>query len=102
MKLETLERLRKLATEEPAIDGDDFNPYDHSGGNFDDAWYGAMRDGKKILANENPLIQPYYPPAVPYVPQPIDWPGTPPWPEPYITYFSDGLLCVSTPTIYPH
>lgn len=31
---------------------EDFDPMDLSGGNFDDAWEGGFRDGRKALANE--------------------------------------------------
>jgi hypothetical protein len=52
MKPTTLERLRKLAAEEPHIGSEDFCPDDFAGGNIDDAWQGGMSDGEKCLASE--------------------------------------------------
>lgn len=31
---------------------EDFDPMNFSGGNFDDAWEGGFRDGRKAFANE--------------------------------------------------
>lgn len=46
------QKLKKLAERECWIDADDFNPYDYSGGNYDDAYYGGSSDGETILARE--------------------------------------------------
>ena len=52
MTKEMLEKLKKLAGTEAACDDPDFNPYDVSGGNFDDAYYTGSTDGEILLARE--------------------------------------------------
>ena len=52
MTPEMLEKLKKLAFTEAACDYEDFNPYDVSGGNFDDAYYAGCTDGEILLARE--------------------------------------------------
>lgn len=52
-----LQSLRKLASEKtrPQRDkekGEDFNPYDWSGGNTDDAYYQGEEDGEISLAQD--------------------------------------------------
>lgn len=47
-----IENLKKLAAYTTWEEADDFNPYDLSGGNFDDAYYGGERDGQTNLARE--------------------------------------------------
>lgn len=46
------EKLKKLAARDCWIHADDFNAYDYSGGNYDDAYYGGRSDGEAILARE--------------------------------------------------
>jgi hypothetical protein len=46
------EYLEKLAAKKAAIDKEDFNPYDYSGGNYDDAYYMGSSDGEILLARE--------------------------------------------------
>ena len=50
MTPEMIEKLKKLAATEAACDDEDFNPYDVSGGNFDDAYYAGSNDGEILLA----------------------------------------------------
>jgi hypothetical protein len=45
-----IEKLKKLAERECWRDEEDFNPYEYSGGNFDDAYYGGFEDGEACLA----------------------------------------------------
>lgn len=45
-----LNRLRAMA--DRADKGEDANPQDYSGGNFDDAWSGGEQDGETHLARE--------------------------------------------------
>ena len=47
---EMIEKLKALAATEAACDDEDFNPYDVSGGNFDDAYYAGSSDGEILLA----------------------------------------------------
>jgi len=47
-----IERLSKLASRDCWIDDEDFNPYDYSLGNFDDAYSGGYSDGQAKLAKE--------------------------------------------------
>jgi len=44
--------LKTVAAKERAQDDEDFNPYDVSGGNFDDAFYTGCSDGEIDLARE--------------------------------------------------
>lgn len=44
--------LEKIAAKEACIDDKEFNAYDYSGGNFDDAYYKGTSDGKILLARE--------------------------------------------------
>ncbi|MDP2692443.1 MAG: hypothetical protein Q8O88_02250 [bacterium] len=43
-------RLKELAKKTAGFDNDDFNTYDDSGGNFDDAYYRGCDDGEISLA----------------------------------------------------
>lgn len=52
MNPELIEKLKKLAATEAACDDDEFNPYDVSGGNFDDAYYAGSTDGEILLARD--------------------------------------------------
>lgn len=51
-----LNRLRAMADRVTLADradkGEDANPQDYSGGNFDDAWSGGEQDGETHLARE--------------------------------------------------
>lgn len=49
---EMIEKLKNLAAMEAACDDEEFNPYDVSGGNFDDAYYAGSVDGEILLARE--------------------------------------------------
>lgn len=42
----------KLSKRDIWCDDEDFNPCDFSGGNYDDAYYGGLADGKAILAKQ--------------------------------------------------
>ena len=42
--------LIELSKRDCWSDDDDFNPYEFSGGNYDDAYYGGRDDGEAILA----------------------------------------------------
>ena len=54
LDLAFIERLKKAARRETWDEGEDggFNPYDFSGGNFDDAYQGGQDDGETHLARE--------------------------------------------------
>ena len=47
-----IEKLKKLAAESCCSDDEDFNAYDYSGGNFDDAYYAGTSDGEISSARE--------------------------------------------------
>lgn len=47
-----IEKLKKLAGRDCWDERDDFNPCDLSGGNYDDAYYGGVEDGKADIARE--------------------------------------------------
>jgi hypothetical protein len=47
-----IKKLKDAARRETWDDADDFNPCDHSGGNFDDAYFGGQADGETHLARE--------------------------------------------------
>lgn len=50
---ELIEKLEKLAELDTWTDEDeDFNPYEMSGGNFDDAYWAGVSDGRIELARE--------------------------------------------------
>ena len=49
-KLITL--IEKTAEYKACIDNEEFNAYDYSGGNFDDAHSQGMRDGEILFARE--------------------------------------------------
>lgn len=49
---EMIQKLKKLAETEAACDDEEFNPYDVSGGNFDDAYYAGSNDGEILLARQ--------------------------------------------------
>jgi len=49
---EVIEKLKRLAAEEARFDNEDFNAYDCSGGNFDDAYDAGCGDGQIELARE--------------------------------------------------
>jgi hypothetical protein len=53
--------LQKLAKRNCWTDGVDFNPYEQSGGNFDDAYYRGNEDGETLLARE--LLERFFPSA---------------------------------------
>ncbi len=44
--------LEKLADEITWTEDPDFNPYEFSGGNYDDAYFAGVADGKVKLARE--------------------------------------------------
>lgn len=46
------DKLSKLARQEAQADDEDFNAYEFSGGNFDDAYYIGTVDGRIHLARE--------------------------------------------------
>lgn len=50
MNLELLKFLEKLAAKTAAADDEEFNAYDYSGGNFDDAYSTGCSDGQIYLA----------------------------------------------------
>lgn len=54
--LELLSKLKELIKEEieesPYYKNADFSPYDHFGGNMDDAYWGGVEDGRIQLAEE--------------------------------------------------
>ena len=53
MNEKMMELLEKLAKRDCWSDNpEDFNPMDFSGGNFDDAYFGGVEDGKAELARE--------------------------------------------------
>ena len=47
---EHIAELKKLAEENCACDAEDFNAYDYSGGNYDDAYDQGQRDGERLQA----------------------------------------------------
>ena len=49
---ELIAKLKALAAQTAATDNDDFSAYDHSGGNFDDAYDMGCEDGEIALARE--------------------------------------------------
>jgi hypothetical protein len=53
------QELLKLAMRETWTDSDDFNPYEQSGGNYDDAYYAGRDDGETSLAKR--LLTKYFP-----------------------------------------
>lgn len=62
-KLEALAR-RSTWTEDP----EEFNPYEQSGGNFDDAYFAGCSDGATVLARE--LLALLFPPTNTIPPDP--------------------------------
>jgi len=46
------EKLEKLSKKETVGDNEDFNAYDYSGGNYDDAYNLGYSDGEIFLARE--------------------------------------------------
>jgi len=44
--------LKNKAEERAGVDSDDFNPYEYSGGNYDDAWSSGISDGEILLARK--------------------------------------------------
>jgi hypothetical protein len=52
MNEEMITKLKKIAARETWFEDEDFNPMDFSGGNFDDAYYGGLEDGRVDLARE--------------------------------------------------
>ena len=48
LKIKLISLARKKATTE----NDDFNAFDYSGGNYDDAYYLGAEDGEILLARE--------------------------------------------------
>jgi hypothetical protein len=52
MNDEVIKLLKTNAERRLALNTSDFNPYDWSGGNFDDAWYSGADDGRCDLARE--------------------------------------------------
>ena len=46
------ELLENIAKRETWLDDEDFNPYDFSGGNYDDAYFSGREDGRTELARE--------------------------------------------------
>lgn len=52
MDEQIIKKLQELAKEETWTDVDDFSPYEMSGGNYDDAYFAGVSDGKTILAQE--------------------------------------------------
>lgn len=52
------EFLQQLSKSNAWFDDDEFMPHEFSGGNFDDAYYGGVNDGKIELARE--LIERFY------------------------------------------
>lgn len=50
MTPEVIEKLKRLARKR--LPGEDFNPMDASGGNFDDAYDMGIRHGETMLAQE--------------------------------------------------
>lgn len=49
---ELLLKLKELARRVAWADNDDFNAWDYSFGNFDDAYWGGQRDGTVMLARD--------------------------------------------------
>lgn len=50
---EFIAKLKKAAQRETwDDDAENFNPHDHSGGNFDDAYFHGQEDGETHLARE--------------------------------------------------
>lgn len=47
-----LSLIEKTSAYKAAIDAEDFNAYDYSGGNFDDAHSQGMRDGEILFARD--------------------------------------------------
>jgi hypothetical protein len=47
-----LNKLQRIAAEGSWSDAEDFNPCECSGGNYDDAYYGGVVDGRIELARE--------------------------------------------------
>jgi hypothetical protein len=47
-----IEKLDSIAKKSPHCDKDDFNAYDYSGGNYDDAYALGCDDGERLLAAE--------------------------------------------------
>lgn len=54
MNQDMIERLKQLAARDvwSDIDPEDFNPYEQSGGNYDDAYYAGVEAGETQLARE--------------------------------------------------
>lgn len=52
MNEELIQYLEKLAAKKTWLDNEDFNAYDYSGGNYDDAFAGGMETGETLLAQE--------------------------------------------------
>jgi len=50
MNEELKKELEKIARRECWSDDEDFNPFEYSGGNYDDAYYGGVNDGIVSLA----------------------------------------------------
>lgn len=49
---EMIDLLKRIASQPTLCDNEDFNPYDASGGNYDDAYYMGSEDGYTKLARE--------------------------------------------------
>lgn len=47
-----VDTIRELAEVEVGSDNENFNPYDASGGNFDDAYQMGLNDGEILLARQ--------------------------------------------------
>jgi hypothetical protein len=52
MNEEFIKRLIKIAQRKTWTESDDFNTSDMSGGNYDDAYYGGLKDGETFMARE--------------------------------------------------
>lgn len=52
MNQEMIAELKRLAAKEIWSDDEDFNVYEMSGGNFDDAYYAGNESGKTKLARQ--------------------------------------------------
>jgi hypothetical protein len=52
MNKKIIELLTELAKTQANIDNEDYNTYDYSGGNYDDAYYQGVEDGEILLARK--------------------------------------------------
>ena len=52
MKKDLRTYLEEIASRAVWNDAAGFSPFDYSGGNYDDAYYGGCDDGKVLLARE--------------------------------------------------